>query len=83
MSEKSYHSTAPNETAAILASEGAESPSAAPHAYARTVQTFLHDGLGLKPLRGPLPARVAMAASLLAFLTAIVMTQAVETKANC
>ena len=76
MSEKSYHSTAPNETAAIIAAEGADTPPAAPHAYAGAVRTFLHDRLGLKPLRGPLPARVAMAASLLAFLTAIVMTQA-------
>ena len=76
MSEKSYHSTAPNETAAIIAAEGADTPPVAPHAHAGAVRTFLRDRLGLKPLRGPLPARVAMAASLLAFLTAIVMTQA-------
>jgi PAS domain S-box-containing protein len=76
VSEKSYHSTAPNETAAIIAAEGADTPPAAPHAHAGAVRTFLRDRLGLKPLRGPLPARVAMAVSLLAFLTAIVMTQA-------
>ncbi len=70
MSHETYNSTAPNETAAIAVERAAASRD-----YAGAVRSFFRDRLGIRPLRGPLPARVAMATSLLSLFTAIFMTQ--------
>ena len=74
MSHQKYNSTAANETAAI-AVKGAGAPPSASRAFAGAVRSFVRDRLGIRPLRGPLPARVAMATSLLSLFTAIFMTQ--------
>ena len=74
MSHETHNSTAPNETAAN-AGGGAGAPLSVPHSYAGAMRLFMHDQLGIRPLHGPPLARVALAASLLALLTAIVMTQ--------
>jgi len=74
VSHETHNSTAPKETAGNAAGEAGTAPSAPPD-YAGAVRSFLRDRLGIRPLHGPLPARVALAASLLSLLIAIIMTR--------
>jgi len=74
VSHEPFNSTAPDE-AVVIAVEGAGAPSSAPHDHAGGVRSFVRDRLGIRSVRGPLPARVAMATSLLSLFTAIFMTR--------
>jgi len=74
VSHDRHSSTAPTETAANAAEEAGASPSARPH-EAGGVRASVRERLGLRPLSGPLPARIALAASLLSLLVAILVTR--------